>query len=98
MSKKSQKGYTDEFKKRAVKLTVESDQSTTMTAKNLGVSTSSLCKWVKESSLSPDKKAAKKDSHDLYEELKKLKKENSRLREEREILKKAAAYFASESK
>jgi transposase len=32
----------------------------------------------------------------LYEEVKRLKKENARLTQERDILKKAAAYFASE--
>ena len=37
------------------------------------------------------------DDH-LYEELKRLKKENTRLKEERDILKKAATYFAQESR
>jgi transposase len=34
----------------------------------------------------------------LYEELKRLKKENALLKEERDILKKAAAYFAVNSR
>ena len=99
MSQKSQKSYTEEFKHRAIKLAIESDQSMSKTAENLGVSTSSLCKWVKESSLNATgSNSSKSDDSNLYEELKRLKKENARLKEEREILKKAAAYFASESK
>jgi transposase len=37
------------------------------------------------------------DRH-LYEELKQLRRENSRLKEERELLKKAAVFFAKESR
>lgn len=45
-----------------------------------------------------EKVAASKlsDNNEVSEELKRLRKENNRLKQERDILKKAAAYFASE--
>lgn len=95
MSKRKVKKYTDEFKKSSAKLALESDESISHTAKNLGVSSSTLNVWVK--SYFPN---AQNIPHSLADdpqiELKKLRKELDRVRQERDILKKAAAYFAGE--
>jgi|SRR6056297_3466016 len=90
--------YSSEFKQNAVKLAVESDQSVAQTARDLGVNANTLYTWISkhqhpESSASQG--AAEKHP---YEELKRLRRENALLKEERDILKKAAAYFAKNSR
>jgi transposase len=88
--------YTAEFKARAVKLAVESDQPFSRTAEELGVNKNTLPTWIGK--YHRPKQVEKKVSEEhLYDELKRLKKENARLKEERDILKAAAAIFAKES-
>lgn len=91
--------YSSEFKQNAVKLAVESDQSVAKTARDLGVNPNTLYTWIKKYQ-QPDSPATNKgvgDKHP-YEELKRLRRENALLKEERDILKKAAAYFAKNSR
>ena len=100
MTERKSKNYTAEFKEAAVKLAVESAQSITATAKELGVNVNTLHTWVSKfhrpkAKAKTASKAEKNDEH-IYDELKRLRKENTKLREERAILKKAAAFFAKE--
>ncbi|HKK01995.1 MAG TPA: transposase [Desulfuromonadales bacterium] len=90
--------YSSEFKQNAVKLAVESDQSIAQTAKDLGVNPNTLYTWVTKYH-QPEVPANKGvgEKHP-YEELKRLRRENAQLKEERDILKKAAAYFAKNSR
>lgn len=85
--------YPAEFKERAVKLAVESEQSIAQTARELGVNENTLHTWIGKYHRTERQEKEVQNEH-LYEELKRLRKENGRLKEEREILKKAAAYFA----
>ena len=94
MSDKRAKAYNAEFKERAVKLAVESDQPISQTARELGVNENTLHTWISKYHRSGNQ-SAKVDALHLYDELKRLKKENAKLKEERDILKKASAYFAS---
>jgi transposase len=90
--------YSSEFKQNAVKLAVESDQSVAQTARDLGVDHNTLYTWIKkyhQPEYPSDKGAGEKHP---YEELKRLRRENALLKEERDILKKAAAYFAKNSR
>ncbi len=97
MSKTKANPYSPEFKQSAVKLAIESDHSVAHTARELGVNQNTLHTWISKYS-QPDKaKNSRTDEH-LYDELKRLRKENTRLKEERDILKKAAAYFAKETR
>ena len=89
--------YTAEFKESAVKLAVESDQSVTKIAEDLGVNKNTLHTWISKYHKPVAVGAAAAGAEPMHDELKRLRKENKRLREEREILKKAAAYFARES-
>ncbi len=89
--------YSSEFKESAVKLAVESDQSVAQTARDLAVNTNTLHTWINQYHRKPASTAGAVDHQHLYDELKQLRKENKRLQEERDILKKAAAYFASET-
>lgn len=84
--------YTPEFRASAVKLALESDQAFSQTARELGVTKSTLYTWVSNSRDKGNKQAGPAAGNEG--ELTRLKAENRRLREEREILKKAAAYFA----
>jgi transposase len=90
--------YSSEFKQDAVKLAVESKQSVAQTAKGLGVNPNTLYTWITKyhPPAGPGAKGAGEKHPD--EELKQLRRENAQLKEERDILKKAAAYFAKNSR
>ncbi len=88
--------YPPEFRAEAVRLYKESGRSLQEIAADLGVSTNSLREWVNRSKVGRHEHAGL--SPDEREELKRLRQENRILREEREILKKAAAFFAQETK
>ena len=62
---------------------------------DLDIGSGSLYQWVKLAKQNPPETAF---GEDIYEELKRLRKENRILKEEREILKKATAFFAKETK
>ena len=91
--------YSSEFKQDAVKLAVESEQPVAQTARNLGVNPNTLYTWITKYQ-QPDSPTTNKGSGEKhpYEELKRLRRENAQLKEERDILKKAAAYFAKNSR
>jgi transposase len=95
MSKLIMQKYPAEFKERAVKLAVESDQPVAQTARDLGVNGNTLHTWIGKYHRVERQTQQVNDEH-LYEELTRLRKENARLKEERDILKKAAAYFAQQ--
>ncbi len=92
-------GYSTEFRQDAAKLAVESDQPVAKTARDLGVNPNTLYTWITKYQ-QPDSPTTNKDSGDKhpYEELKRLRRENAQLKEDRDILKKAAAYFAKNSR
>jgi transposase len=87
--------YSSEFKREAVALLRSSGRPVPQLAKELGVSPQSLRNWASQRDID-DGKAAGLTS-DEREELRRLRRENRILTEEREILRKAAAFFASES-
>lgn len=96
MEKRKVKSYTEDFKQSSAKLAVESEQSISATARSLGVNEVTLHGWVKRYYSGATSHAESAGKIDAYSEIQRLKKENARLRMERDILKKAAAYFASE--
>jgi transposase len=95
MSQPAMKNYPAEFKERAVKLAVESDQPIAQTARDLGVNENTRHTWIGKYHRVERQDKQVQDEH-LYEALKRLRKENARLKEERARLKKAAAYFAQQ--
>lgn len=86
--------YPEEFRREAVQLYRSSDRPRRQIAESLGISDTSLAKWVKEYERSSEPGALDADER---AELARLRKENSDLRMDREILRKAAAYFARET-
>lgn len=96
MSKRKTKHYPLEFKESSAKLAADSNQSISETARDLGIHVTTLHGWVNK--YHPDSKhngAAPLDP--LQAEVKLLKKALTKVTQERDILKKAAAYFASET-
>lgn len=88
--------YTDEFKIDAVRQVVENGYGVVETAQRLGMHHDSLRSWIKRYE-SPQSLVQAKISDSANTEIKRLQKELKRVTEERDILKKAAAYFASQS-
>ena len=66
-------------------------------ADRLGIPESTLNTWLRKEGLG-NKANSDPKTINLSDELKQLRKENDRLMEGREILKKAATFFAKESK
>ena len=97
MTSQAKEKYSAEFKESAVKRADESG-NVAETDRELGTKPNTVYNWVYQYSrgTTPDK-PERSDEH-LYDELKQLRKENARLKEERDILKKAAAYFARETR
>ncbi len=91
----SGKRYTEEFKIEAVKQVIERGYKAGEVAQRLGVTTNSLYHWIKRYG---DQGSQHQTISSQQEELRQLKAELRRVTEERDILKEAAAYFASESK
>jgi transposase len=88
------KRYNEEFKKDAVNLACHSDKATTQIAKDLGMASSTLFKWVDHYAGNGSDSSK---NIDFEKEVKNLKKEVSILKMERDILKMATAFFAKES-
>ena len=94
--------YTSEFKREAVKLAQSSGEPIAKIANELGVKPNTLYTWVNRAmNNNPVKKpSTNNNAHHRYQELeqenRQLKKALKRAEMEREILKKAAAYFASQ--
>jgi len=91
----SSKRYPEEFKIEAVKQVTERGHSAPDVAKRLGVSQPTLYEWIKRYSLPESDRI---EQQGQAAEIRRLKMELRRVTEERDILKKAAAYFAKESR
>jgi transposase len=93
------KKYDKSFKKQAVELALSSDQSIAKTAKDLGILETTLYSWVSNAKTNDNLEPTQDiDVNKLHDELLKLRKENQRLKDTCDILKKATAYFANDTK
>jgi len=88
--------FTPEYKAEAVDLVISSGRSVAEIARDLGINEGTLGNWV---NMAKKRGEVKDKSLDIDERarLKELEDENRRLKMEREILKKAAAWFASQN-
>jgi len=93
----SRRRYTAEFKAEAVRLVATSGKSVAQIARELGVNEQSLHTWKREAT-SSDGTGVEPDHFAQQQEIRRLRRELARVTEERDILKKATAFFANESK
>jgi transposase len=99
MSGKKRRQYTSEYRVEAVRQVKVGDRSLAQVARDLGLSMQTLWNWVHPDKRHPVKETPEGDlAPTEREELKQLRQRVVRLEEEREILKKATAFFAKESK
>src|SRR5580765_992692 len=89
--------FDEDFKAQAVRLVLDEGKSVGSVARDLDLTETALREWVKRA------RADRTHGHtglttSEREELARLRKENRILQEEREILKKATAFFAKQSR
>lgn len=90
------KPYTEEFKGKLVEL-VRSGRTPQELSREFEPSAQAIRNWVAQTERDDGRRQDGLTTNE-HEELQRLRRENERLREEREILKKAAAWFAQETK
>ena len=95
MAKRHRRKFTDEFKAETVKLIRGSGRTVGSVARELSLTETAVRNWMKQTEASG---SADTLSTDEKAELRRLRKENQELRMEKEILRKATAFFAKESR
>ena len=96
------KQYSAEFKRDAVRMMTEGQQSASQVARTLGIHSNLLRKWKRQLALAEETQAAGRSGYEAFpgqgrvhdEELVKLRREVAALKMERDVLKKAIAIFA----
>jgi transposase-like protein len=94
--KRRRRTFSKQFKADAVSLVRQSDKSMAEIARNLDLSLSALCAWVKQAEIDDASPAPGPLTSEERVELQKLRRDNKRLLMERDFLKKATAFFAQE--
>ena len=97
---RSRRSYSLEFKQEAVRLVNSEEMSYAQVGNDLGVNKSTIRDWCRRAASGELAGAGSKVPSNISaeEELVRLRREIRILREEREILKKAAAFFAKETR
>ncbi len=98
MSKRARRSFTPEFKAEAVALARASGKSVGQVAKDLDLTETALREWVKRAEQGMPLVGKSEVSPSERAELQALRKEVRVLKMERDFLKRAAAFFAKESK
>jgi len=90
-----QRKYPDELLDRGARLVFESGRPEAHVARDLGVSSEILRRWVRQAEADAGKRKELLSSEER-EELARLRKDNRELRRANEILKSASEFFAAE--
>ena len=86
--------YTPEFKAEAIRLVQTTERPIKEIATSLGVTAKTLHDWLRALRPAPIERLTEDERSELH----RLRRENAQLQMERDILKKATAFFARESK
>lgn len=89
------KHYPEEFKRDVVAFVRSSQLSQREVARDFGISTHSVQRWVKQADI--DDGVTEGATTDEQRELVKLRRRTRQLEQENEILRRAAAYFAKDA-
>ena len=89
--------FSEDFKAGAVRLVLDEGKTVGAVARELDLTASALSLWVRQARAEQTKGKSGLMKEER-EELARLRKENRILAEERDILKKAAAFFAKQSR
>jgi transposase len=96
-SRRVRRRFTEEFKEGAVRLVLDEGKTVGAVARELDLTASALSLWVRHARA--ERTHGKSGlTREEREELTRLRKQNRILAEERDILKKAAAFFAKQSR
>lgn len=95
---RKRRSFSAEYKAEVVELIRASGKSVGQVARELDLTETAVRKWVAQAEVDAGGGPDGALSSDEREELRRLRRENTQLRMEREILKKATAFFAKESK
>jgi transposase len=94
--RRPRRSFTEQYKAEVVALCRGSERSMAEVARDLDLTESSVRRWVSQAEIDAGRREGL--STDEREELSRLRKENRVLREERDILKRATAFFARETR
>ena len=94
--KRPRRSFTAEYKAEVVALYRTTDKAVTEIAKELDLTPSAVQRWVHQAEVDAGQRAGLTTNE--REELAYLRRENRILREERDILKRATAFFAKETR
>lgn len=97
MSRRARRQFPEQFKTEAVELVRTSGKSVGQIAKDLDLTETALREWVKKAEGTAPRKEGPL-TEDERTKLRRLEDENRVLKMERDFLKKAAAFFARETK
>jgi len=97
-SKKARRrrSFTKEFKAEVVELVHQPGNTVASVARDLGLTETAVRAWVKQADVDNGRREGLTTAE--RDELARLRKENRVLREERDILKRATAFFARETR
>lgn len=98
MATRTRRRYTDEFKAEAVRLVRDSARPVAQVARDLGIADHLLYRWRAEQRQAEFQGHTRESMRTEQEELVRLRRENMVLKQERDFLKRAAAFFAQESR
>ena len=93
---KTRPPYPPEFRAEAIRLVRSGGVTQSQVARDLGVSTFTLRNWLRQTEIDAGEREGL--TTEEREELRRLRKENRVLREERDILKRATAFVARETR
>jgi transposase len=90
------RAFAPEFKAEVVELCRKGDRSIGQVSKDLGLTETAVREWVRRADIDAGRREGL--TTEERQELSRLRKENRILREERDILKRATAFFAKETR
>ncbi len=96
ISRRPRRSFPDEYKAQVVELCRSGERSIGAVAKDLDLSETAVRRWVAQADVDAGRREGLTTAE--REELARLRKENRVLREERDLLKRAASFFARETR